>query len=73
MEVVDAVISVVGADRTAIRITPNGRYNDMYDSDPIKTYTYLINELNKKKLGFLEIKEAAETDKSTDPKKLPGK
>lgn len=73
LEIIDEVIKVVGADRTALRITPSGRFNDIYDSDPIKTYSYLAQELNKRKVAYLEIKEAAETDKPVDQGKLSGK
>lgn len=29
----------------------------MFDSFPVKTYGYLIKELNKKGIGFIEIKD----------------
>lgn len=41
LEIVDEAIKVFGADRVGIRITPSGRFNSMYDSDPIKLYSYL--------------------------------
>ncbi len=29
----------------------------MYDSNPIETYTYLVKELDKKKIAFIEFME----------------
>lgn len=29
----------------------------MFDEDPLSTYTYLINELNARKIGFIEAME----------------
>lgn len=36
MEVLDALISVYGNDRVSLRLSPTGRYNDNYDSNPLK-------------------------------------
>lgn len=52
----DALIEVFGADRVGIRLSPTGRFNYMYDSDPIKLLSYLLPELDKKKIAFLEVK-----------------
>ena len=37
-----------------IKISPLSTYNDMSDSDPIALYSYLIQELNKKGILFIE-------------------
>lgn len=57
MEVIDALIAVFGADRVGIKVSPIGRYNDMFDSDPIALYTYLFQELDKKGIAFIELNE----------------
>lgn len=59
----DELIAVFGKERTGIRITPSGRFNDMYDSNPVETYSYLLTELDKKGIAFVEIKEASNDDK----------
>lgn len=33
-----------------------GRFNDMYDSDPVALLSYLLPELEKRKLSFVEFK-----------------
>lgn len=51
-----------GKGRCGVRVSPTGRVNDMYDSDPLATYSTLFKHLQEKQIGFIEIKEAAEND-----------
>ena len=37
----DQLIDVFGKGRVGLRISPTGRINDMFDSDPIPLYSYL--------------------------------
>jgi N-ethylmaleimide reductase len=55
LEVIDALISVFGEDRVGIKLSPIGRYNDMYDSDPLPVYTHLLSELQKRNVSFVEL------------------
>jgi len=57
LEVVDAVCSVWGADRVAIRLSPLNPYNDMYDSDPETTFGYAVAQLNGFGLAYLHVTE----------------
>jgi 2,4-dienoyl-CoA reductase-like NADH-dependent reductase (Old Yellow Enzyme family) len=66
LEVIDALIDVFGSSNVGIKLTPGGRVNDMFDSDPIKNYSYLIEKLNKKKIGFIELVETPDFRKSTN-------
>jgi len=50
-------VAVFGKDRVAIRVSPTDRYNDMYDSDPVKLYSYLFGKLQEMGIAFIEIKE----------------
>jgi len=58
LEVIDRLIGIFGAERVGIKISPLGRLNDMYDSDPEKTYAYLLKELGKRFISFVEIMKA---------------
>ncbi len=42
LEIMDALISVCGKDKTGIRISPTGRVQDMFDSNPKATFSYLL-------------------------------
>lgn len=57
LEVVNAVISVWGNDRVAVRIGPSGRFGDMSDSDPEGLFTYVARQLNKLNLAYLHLIE----------------
>jgi len=48
LELIDILISVFGKDRTGMRISPTGRYNDMFDSNPKEFYKYFIERLSEK-------------------------
>lgn len=55
--VVDAVVDVWGVNRTGIRITPTGTFNDMYDDDPVATFGKFAKELNDRGIAFIEVVE----------------
>jgi N-ethylmaleimide reductase len=55
LEVTDAVVGVWGKDRVGYRISPKGSFNDMSDSDPVATFSYLAGELNKRGIGYLHV------------------
>jgi len=57
LEVVEAVTAEVGADRVGIRLSPLQPFNDMKDSDPEATFSYVVNELNRFGLAYLHITE----------------
>jgi N-ethylmaleimide reductase len=44
-EIVEAVTTVFPANRVAVRLTPNGGYNDMGSADNYETFTYIIKEV----------------------------
>src|SRR6266850_6895340 len=47
LEVAAAVIDVWGADRVGYRTSPNGAFNSMSDSNPVQTFSYLAEQLDK--------------------------
>ncbi|MBE9178286.1 alkene reductase [Oculatella sp. LEGE 06141] len=57
LEVTEAVVGVWGGDRVGIRLSPNGVFNDMSDSNPEALFTYVINELNRFNLVYLHLIE----------------
>ena len=57
LEVVDAITSVWGADRVAVRIGPDGKWNGMSDSDAKALFTYVAKHLNRFGLAYLHIIE----------------
>lgn len=60
LEITDAAISVYGRERVSVRLSPRNPYNGMSDSTPEQTYSYLIEQLEKRKLGILHFMESAQ-------------
>jgi len=42
LEVIDELIAVFGKDRVGIRVSPTGRYHQMFDSNPKDLYKHLF-------------------------------
>jgi N-ethylmaleimide reductase len=57
LEIVEAIASVFGSDRVAVRIGPNGKWNAMSDSDPQALFNYVAGQLNRFGLAYLHIIE----------------
>jgi len=57
MMVVDAVVSVWGGQRTGIRLSPTGTFNDMHDDDPVATFGTLAGHLNNSGIAYIEVVE----------------
>jgi N-ethylmaleimide reductase len=55
--VVDAVIDVWGVNRTGIRVSPTGTFNDMHDDNPEETYGAFAKALNDRDIAFIEVVE----------------
>jgi N-ethylmaleimide reductase len=57
LEVTDAVVAAVGAQRTGIRLSPYGRANDSGEAEPMPLYSYVTAELQKRRLAYLHLIE----------------
>lgn len=58
LEVTKAVIAAVGADRTAIRLSPYSDFNGMLMDDPVPSFTYLLAQMKPLGLSYLHLIEA---------------
>jgi N-ethylmaleimide reductase len=56
-EVTQAVVDTVGADRTSVRLSPNGDSQGCDDSDPVALFTAVAAELQRIGISFLELRE----------------
>lgn len=57
LEAVEALVSVWGGDRVAVRISPSGQFGTMSDSNPAATFGYLAQALNRFGLAYLHVIE----------------
>jgi N-ethylmaleimide reductase len=55
LEATDAAISVWGADRVGVRISPLNSYNDMRDSDPVALTAHVAAQLSARKIAYLHL------------------
>jgi N-ethylmaleimide reductase len=57
LEIVEALVSVWGGDRVAVRFAPGGTWNSMSDSNPQVLFGYVAEQLNRFGLAYLHIIE----------------
>jgi N-ethylmaleimide reductase len=57
LEVTEAVTGVWGADRVGIRFSPTSAFNDMSDSDPAATFSYVADALNWSSPAYVHVIE----------------
>lgn len=56
-EVLQALVSVWGADRTSVRLSPNGETQGCDDDDPATTFAEAARVCEELSLGFVELRE----------------
>jgi len=62
LEIVKEVTSAIGSDKTGVRLSPSGTFNDMKDSDPKLHFSTICEKLNDFDLAYLHIIDALEGD-----------
>ena len=62
LEIVDAIIEVWGADRVGVHLRPRGEEHDMGDSNPTAIFGYVADELAKRKIAFIFVREIEAED-----------
>jgi len=70
LEVVQAVVDELGADRVGIRLSPQGSAS-IQDSDRVKTFSYLTEQLNQFNLAYLHVIEALPGHPMAAPSGVP--
>jgi N-ethylmaleimide reductase len=63
MEVVEAVSAVCGSERVGVRLSPNGSFNDMWDSDPVGLFCHVARTLKGFGLAYLHVVEPLPQDR----------
>ncbi len=57
LEVTDAVASVWGADRVGMHLSPRSDIMSMKDSNPEATFSYVVEQLSKRQIAFVCLRE----------------
>ena len=58
LQIVDTVISVWGAGRVGVHLSPRGDSNSMGDANPRETFGYVAKQLGKRKIAFIFLRES---------------
>jgi len=63
LETIDEVISAIGSERTSIRLSPFGRYNEMPPfEDEAETYLALAAELSRRNIAYVHFSDQTRWD-----------
>ncbi|MBE9168099.1 alkene reductase [Pleurocapsales cyanobacterium LEGE 06147] len=57
IEVTQAVVDVWGRERVGVRLSPSSTFNDMHDSNPTGTFSYVAKELDRLGIAYLHLIE----------------
>lgn len=55
LEVLDAIIAEIGADRVGIRVSPGHTFNGIEEADMAALYAHYLPELEKRRLAYLHV------------------
>jgi len=55
VETVEAVSEAIGADRTAMRISPGHMFNDLVDEKPLETHVALLDALRTEDMAYVHV------------------
>ncbi|MDE1464002.1 alkene reductase [Spartinivicinus poritis] len=57
LEIIDTLIDAIGANKVGIRLSPNGSFNDIADTESETMALYLAEQLNKRQIAYIHINE----------------
>ncbi|KAF4601708.1 hypothetical protein EYR40_004907 [Pleurotus pulmonarius] len=73
LEVLEAVAKEVGADRTAIRLSPWNKFQDMRMDDPKPTFAHLVSQIKERlpDLAYLHVTEPRVANEQRETEEVP--
>ena len=57
LEITEAVTAAIGSERLGVRLSPFGQYGGIRDSNPMRLFLTIVEELNKRNLAYLHLIE----------------
>ncbi len=55
LEMLDAIIAEVGAERVGLRVSPGHAFNGIEEADMAELYAYYLGEIAKRKIAYLHV------------------
>jgi len=56
---VDAMASVAGPGFVAVKLSPGWSFHNVFDDDPVATYSYVVKELSRRSIAYLQLGDYA--------------
>jgi N-ethylmaleimide reductase len=56
---VDAMAEVAGPKFVAVKLSPGWTFHNVFDDDPVATYSYVVRELSKRGIAYLQLGDYA--------------
>ena len=57
LEITDGVTAAIGSDRLGVRLSPFGQYGGIFDSNPMRLFISIVEQLNSRHLAYLHLIE----------------
>ena len=73
LEIIDELTKIFEPNRIGVKLSPVGRFNDMFDSNPKELLAFLLPELNMRLISFVEICQADLNNEEEDLYQVDGK
>mmetsp|Transcript_7104 Transcript_7104/g.9045 ORF Transcript_7104/g.9045 Transcript_7104/m.9045 type:complete len:372 (+) Transcript_7104:162-1277(+) len=51
----EAIFPIFPPSRVGVKLSPNGKFNDMGSEDNVETFSYVLDEINKMGLAFVQV------------------
>ncbi|HEV7475458.1 MAG TPA: alkene reductase [Pyrinomonadaceae bacterium] len=58
LEVLDAMIAAVGAERVGVKFSPQIKFNDVEEADADVLYPYILEQLNSRGLAYVHVSDS---------------
>ena len=59
LEILEGACAAIGSERVGVRLSPVTPFNDLHDENPQQTFEYIVTQLNRFNLAFLDILQGA--------------
>jgi N-ethylmaleimide reductase len=65
LEIVEGMVSVWGAERVGVKLSPSNRFYGMFDSDPVATFGHVLSALDELGIGYVHLMQPNDGDRKS--------
>lgn len=59
LDCVDAMSAVAGTGFVAVKLSPGWTFHNVFDEDPVATYSHVVRELSRRRIAYLQLGDYA--------------